>query len=63
MNTREIATLLNLQESTIIFYLTKTIPPLKTPAEARELYENCPESMEPAVIKKWEELIKEAIPP
>ena len=65
MEIKAIATLLDISENTVLAKLGKltyVLENLKTPAEAEELYNSCPRSMDEAVCKKWEGLVKKAIP-
>ena len=65
MKMDEIAALLEIPQDEVALALgmfPESIKNLKTPEEAKHLYENCPGSMRPAVVKKWEELVERAIP-
>ena len=63
METKEIARTLGIKEKEIEMVLggEEVIFKLTTPAEAKELYQSCPGSMEPAVVAKWRELVKESL--
>ena len=64
MKPKEIAELVGEDEAYVLGIIDpdSAIPALDTPEKAKALYENCPAEMRPAVVKKWEKLVKQAIP-